>query len=76
MSEDNCWELPDQLGQIINSQTDDLLELLKIAGLNLAFDLAGANLCSLHGADLHGVDFNALTSEVPTSAILTSAVLI
>lgn len=58
-------QIQDQVKQIIEADTDNLFELVKSAGLNLAVDLAGANLlgvkgvgCNLKGFNLSGADLS------------------
>jgi len=54
----SAQELKDSIQQILAAETDDFLELAKIAGLNPAEDFAGANLkgTDLRGVDLRGAD--------------------
>lgn len=56
----NFQKLQDLFQQVVEAETEDFLELVKIAGLNPAEDFAGANLsgANLSNADLSNADLS------------------
>ena len=55
-NEDSPQELQNYIQQVLEAETNDFLELAKIAGLDIATDFAGADLsfADLSFADLSG----------------------
>jgi DNA polymerase V len=61
MTDENAFEeLQDRIQQVLAAESDNFLELLRIAGLNAAEDFAGADLSgtNLSGTNLSGADLS------------------
>jgi hypothetical protein len=59
-NEDSLQEPQHYIQQILEAETNDFVELARIAGLDIATDFAGADLsgAGLSGADLSGADLS------------------
>jgi uncharacterized protein YjbI with pentapeptide repeats len=60
-NEDSLQEPQHSIQQILEAETNDFVELARIAGLDIATDFAGADLSGvdLSGADLSGADLSS-----------------
>ena len=61
-NEDSLQELQNSIQQVLEAETNDLLALARITGLDISTDFAGADLsnANLRGADLRGADLRGV----------------